>query len=289
MLNLSHLTHSVKSQSLALIANPNHPLGQNEAYRQLKAAGWTCLNSELHPTDRVPLFRLGDAAICRNRTGQSHWLLEIAGEVHPITDVTVADITAAVVAKLAEIAIKPKTAAQEAADSLTAELTAGLADKDAVAIAKRIASGLALVEAGAISQYKTEWQNLTAAGNWICDCPDATHRALTSKYGTVCKHTAAGMIRQRLQQAQAVTTQREVEKRNERRARFATDPAPGDGGRLASDYETMKPTPAYQQMLDRQRARLEATQAGYDAALKADPLNTAGYSQNFNRQPRYGR
>lgn len=182
----------------------------------------------------------------------------------------------------------PRTPAQDAADSLTAELTAGLADKDAQAVAKRIASGLALVEAGTPSQYNTTWQNLTALGNWTCDCPDATHRALTSKRGTVCKHTAAGMIAQRIQQAQAVTTQREVAHRNERRARFATDPAPGDGGRLASDYETMKPTPAYQQMLDRQRARIEATQAGYDAALKADPLNLAA-PKNVNIQPRYGR
>lgn len=50
----------------------------------------------------------------------------------------------------------------------------------------------------------------------------------------------------------------------------------------------MKPTPAYQQMLDRQRARIEATQAGYDAALKADPLNLAA-PKNVNIQPRYGR
>lgn len=261
MLNLHHLSHSVKQASVSLIPNPNHPLAQNEAYKQLKAAGWTCHNSELHPTDRVPVFRLDSAAIRRNKSGASHWLLEIAGETHPVTDVTVADITAAVQAELAEIAVKPRSAAQDAADSLTAELTAGLSEKDAAAIAKRIASGLELHTAGAVSQYNTRWDNAGALGCWSCDCPDAEHRALTSKYGRLCKHTAAGMIAQRLQQAQAVTTAREVEKRNERRARFATDPAPGDGGRLASDYETMKPTPRMRQELERAAARRERATA----------------------------
>lgn len=211
-----------------------------------------------------------------------------SGERSPVCEHILAVQEVIAWAETPEPAPAPRTPAQDAADSLTAELTAGLSDKDAQAVAKRIASGYELHLAGKVSQYNTTWQNLTALGNWTCDCPDATHRALTSKRGTVCKHTAAGMIAQRIQQAQAVTTQREVAHRNERRARFATDPAPGDGGRLASDYETMKPTPAYQQMLDRQRARIEATQAGYDAAPKADPLNLAA-PKNVNIQPRYGR
>jgi hypothetical protein len=53
----------------------------NDAYTLLKRLGWTCHNDETHPTDRVPMLRLGDASIRRNREKSGEWIVEIGGQV----------------------------------------------------------------------------------------------------------------------------------------------------------------------------------------------------------------
>lgn len=53
----------------------------NDTYRLLKQLGWQCRNAEVHITDRVPLFRLGDASIRRNKQKPGEWIVEINGHV----------------------------------------------------------------------------------------------------------------------------------------------------------------------------------------------------------------
>lgn len=86
-LNLKQIARTVKFSPTALVPNPASPLGQSAAYRQLKTLGWTCVNSEIHPTDRVPVFRLRGAAIRRHPSGYSQgsqrsgsgWIVDVAG------------------------------------------------------------------------------------------------------------------------------------------------------------------------------------------------------------------
>lgn len=79
MLNLTQVRQQVKQinpQQIQL--NSNTLAGQNEAYRQLKALGWTSA-METHPADRVPVLRLGAASIRRDKKGHG-WIVEIDGE-----------------------------------------------------------------------------------------------------------------------------------------------------------------------------------------------------------------
>jgi hypothetical protein len=248
MVNLSQLSHSVKPISAALVPNPNHPLSQGHAYRQLKEAGWACYDPnsrdkmESHPIERVPVFRLGAASIRRNRTGQSHWLIEIGGETFA-ESFSVAEITAAVHDRLADLAAEadplpppPPSSFRQIADWLKVEYPA---------LADRIDRALELVETGRLDldKYGTEWDNAGYFGTWRCDCPDALHRGegLQTNWGSGCKHALGGLIIQLAEGERKTTAYR----------------------RLADKIE-------------RDRERVRATQSAYDQALRPDAGNIHG-------------
>lgn len=227
-MNLTNLRHSVKSASVSLIPNPNHPLGQGHAYRALKAAGWRCYDPnsrdkmESHPTERVPVFRLGAASIRRNKTNRSHWIVEIAQETFELS-ASVEEITAAVETRLAEIAQQTVHEDTEtvSVSSLAAQEAQGL-ESEYPEHAKRIALALALIESGELAaqqkKYGTEWQNLTKHGNWICDCPDSLHRQPVARFGRACKHCLAGEILARVKRTQTRVSMQKLASDNERRA-----------------------------------------------------------------------
>ncbi|GIK36584.1 MAG: hypothetical protein BroJett011_04170 [Chloroflexota bacterium] len=247
MLNLSQLNHSVNTASVALVPNPNHLLGQSLAYRQLKEAGWQCIHNELHPTERVPLFRLGDASIRRNKSGQSHWLVEVGGETY-ITSAPVAEITAAVKGRLAELAEAEAEEPLPIPASSPALVAAWLKD-EYPALAGRIDRALELVELGTLDldKYGTAWDNAGYYGTWSCDCPDAVNRgeSLRTRWGAGCKHALAGLIVQLV-----------------------------EGERKQVAYRKLA------DKIERDRARLARTQAGYEAALRpggGGPLNRPRY------------
>lgn len=83
---LRDLGHGVKFAPAALIPNPNNPAGASLAYAQLKQAGWKCHDPkdrdgmEIHPAERVPVFRKGGASIRRNKR-HGGWIIEVAGGI----------------------------------------------------------------------------------------------------------------------------------------------------------------------------------------------------------------
>ena len=116
-------------------------------------------------------------------------------------------------------------------------------------LAGRIAAALELVETGKLdlAKYQTEWDSAGFYGFWSCSCPDAHHRSPRTRYGISCKHALGGLIQQRVSQEQRLTAYRKL-----------TDRLEGD------------------------RARREAAQGSYSAALRPDYINRKAphYSQH---------
>jgi hypothetical protein len=98
MLNLAQMQAQIKSADLSQAAalNLNTLVGLNEAYRRLKALGWSALDAggqiASHPTDRVPVFRLGAAALRRNKAAASDWLMEVDGQIYEVMANTINDL-----------------------------------------------------------------------------------------------------------------------------------------------------------------------------------------------------
>src|SRR3989304_2083979 len=83
MLNLAQVNIQVKKMNTdpaTMCLSHRSAAGMNEAYRQLKALGWECVDNEIHPRDRVPVFRFGDAAIRRDKASAYGWIVWIGGE-----------------------------------------------------------------------------------------------------------------------------------------------------------------------------------------------------------------
>lgn len=234
MVNLSQLKQQVKSSDLSrAVRNPGHPLAINDAYRQLKDLGWSCQNSEVHKTDRVPVFRLGDASIRRDRNVAGGWIVEVGESIYQTT--TDLESITAEVQRLQAVAEDDGNSwggspAAQVAEVLTAEYPEH---------ASRIARALELVEAGSLeNQYNTRWDPAGFWGCYECDCPDSLHRQPRSKYGAACKHAFALLI-----------------------ARLV------EGERQAAAYRKLA------DRIERDRARIAATKAGYEAALRPDDIN----------------
>jgi hypothetical protein len=108
-------------------------------------------------------------------------------------------------------------------------------------LAKRIGLALELIEtgqlAGQMQKYGTEWQNLTRAGNWICDCPDSLHRQPVAAFGRACKHCLAGEILARVKRTRQRIAMQKLASKNARRSeesarRYALALSPGGGSPL---------------------------------------------------------
>lgn len=80
MLNLTQVQSQIKSTP-APRPNPANLTGLNECYRRLKAAGWVCRGGEMHPADRVPVFRLGCVALRRDKNTPGDWIVEVGESI----------------------------------------------------------------------------------------------------------------------------------------------------------------------------------------------------------------
>lgn len=215
MINLSQLEAKIKSSAPTRARlNPAHPLAVNEAYKQLKSLGWICLDSEVHPADRVPVFRLGSASIRRDKTTPGGWIIAVSDSEFRSSG-SVSEITTSVnelAAPVDETAQATSEIEPTPAPLSPAALEAQGLISEYPQLAERIAKALALVEAGVTKfpQYQTEWQNLTRDGNWICNCPDAQHRQPRAKFGIACKHTLAGEIAARVKRSAWQTANRKL-------------------------------------------------------------------------------
>jgi hypothetical protein len=229
MLILRDLGHKVKSPQMALVPNPNHPAGANLCYKQLKAYGWKCHDPadrdgmEIHPTERVPVFRLGGASIRRNKR-HGGWIVEVAGGVFEQAG-DLAAITAEAVRLDAEAQAARLTPAAAVAMDLVTEYPA---------LQSRIAAGLALVEAGKFdpAKYGTTWDNAGFYGCYSCDCPDSVNRKPRAKFGAACKHSFAMEISRRVKAEKTAMAYRRLnDKLDGDRARRAREQAlPADVG-----------------------------------------------------------
>lgn len=188
---LRDLGHKVQSARMALVPNPNHPLGANAAYAQLKQAGWVCHDPkdrdgmEIHPAERVPVFRLGGASIRRNKR-HGGWIVEVAGGVFEQSG----DLTA-ITAEAVRLDKEAQAARLTPAAAVAMDLATEYPEH-----ARRIALALALVEQNKFdpAKYGTEWNNAGFYGCWHCDCPDSVNRQPVAKFGRACKHSLAGEI-----------------------------------------------------------------------------------------------
>lgn len=240
MLKLTQLSHEVKNiNAAALVPNPNHPMGQGLAYRQLKEAGWVCHDDELHPKERVPVFRLDPstgsgrgAAIRRNKSQQSYWLVEIDGVTYE-ADGSAAEVTAKVKEMLAArpepdlTEMEPLPGPASAAARIAADIL-----RAAPYLNGRVEAGLALYEAGQreFPKYKTCY-HLANGGtvNRECDCPDAQHRGFRAEFGRACKHTICQEIAWRIEREFNQVAQRKVvDQIEQRRQREQALPATGE-------------------------------------------------------------
>jgi len=207
MLNLAQIKQTVKSADLSRVQfNPNSPLWINDNYRRLKGLGWQCVNREMHP-DRVPVFRLGEASIRRDKAQPGAWIVEIGPDVYHATG-QVEEITAEVADLLASqaAASEPLPAQLTPAQQVALELKTAHPE-----LAARIDKALALCEAGRIEfpEYETSYSDTTSPVTRYCSCPDARYRGHhVLGIGVACKHTLAGLIADRVQQQQATTAAR---------------------------------------------------------------------------------
>lgn len=191
--------------------------------------------------------------------------------------------TQALVIAEEEPAIKPVSPATDVALSLKAEYPE---------LAKRIDAALEAVEAGLQPSYKTEWDNAGRYGTWSCDCPDAKNRNPRTRFGVACKHALAGVIRQQVEQREADTRNREVEKQQDRRqrdslsvslARETALPAAAQAGSIL-DWLDDEPQPATRKSgadlvreIEAENAERYAREhARYASAARPDPRNMEG-------------
>lgn len=220
-LSLSEVRSKVKQDFTSidptgLVLTHATPAGMNEAYRQLKALGWTS-NREMHPIDRVPVFRLGPASIRRDRATVRTWIVEIEGETFD-AEGSLADITVHVKSLLPKPAPVPLSPAAEAAADLEAQHGK---------LGGRIERALKLVEQGVTEfpHYHTEIDEATGISG--CDCPDRapwvssgnTIGIMTYHNGKACKHALAQRIDYIVTHRQEQVAYRKASDRAERRAR----------------------------------------------------------------------
>lgn len=243
MLNLAQVRSQIKSgDTTRAVRNAGHWLNINEAYRALKTLGWACFNGELHPVDRVPVFRLGSASIRRDRTTPGGWVVEALGGSYR-SQADLAEITTEVESMLSEVeaaqAPEPETEAPPAKPSSAAQVAQCLA-VEYPEHAERVRRALELVETGQVdpARYRTTYDPATFYGRYECECPDSKNRQPRTKFGAACKHALAMEI-SRLVEAD----------------------------RRAVAYRKLADT------IERSRARLAETQAGYEAALRPDANN----------------
>lgn len=253
MVNLAHLQQQIKSSDLSRARlNPAHPQFINDAYKQLKALGWTCHNSEIHPTDRVPVFRLGPstgsgqaASIRRDKGTPGAWIVEAGGQVYQMGG-DLEGITAEI-ERLAEPCPElvegplpaPLSPAQLEAEGLKAEYPE---------LAERITRALALVEAGQTEfpHYNTRFDPAGFYGIRDCDCGDAVHRQPRAKFGIACKHALAQEIAARMKRSATRVAQQKLAD-NLAHARARNDYASPAAYRPAADPLNVKAQrPMYQ-------------------------------------------
>lgn len=244
-LNLAHIRQQIKSSDLSSAKlNPGQPLAINEAYRQLKALGWQCLNNEVHPTDHVPVFRFGGAAIRRDKTNAGDWIVDVAGGSFSAGG------------DLEAITAEARRLDAETEEPLPIPLSpvqeiAALLKSEYPHLCTRIDAALALVEAGEVEFPRYQTSVIYANGGKPareCQCSDAVHRGYRTGFGRACKHTIAQEILYRTGREFAQVVQREIVDMIDRR-------------RLLSDLEAES------------AARNAARNAAYDVALAPDALN----------------
>lgn len=202
MVNLSQIKQQIKSADLSrAVRNPGHVLNMNDAYRALKALGWSSA-LEMHPADRVPVLRRGTASIRRNKDQAGAWIVEIGDAVFDASG-DLAQITAEVdqaLAGPAEAVYTPGDHVDRAPLSpaaLAAQVLAGFHPE----LAGRLERAVALVEAGQTEfpHYNTRSELWQREPTRYCDCKDAQHRApWVEGIGVACKHTLAMLLAERV-------------------------------------------------------------------------------------------
>lgn len=257
MLNIAQTRTSVKSalaNTLPAI-NTRNLAGQNEAYKTLKAIGWTSA-LEMHPTDRVPVFRM-DAASIRRDKRNGGWIVEIDGDEFE-ADGDLGEITAHVKNLLAA---RPALVPTGQGTYLVSEPAPKLSDAAKIGaelirqhgqLGGRIQRAVELVEAG-----KTEFPHYNtrvdpATGISQCDCPDRGSTwidsgnrlgILTMFNGRGCKHCLAQHIAYRLRhEAEATAYRKHFDRVEMRRARETALPASVDSGSILDmlDYSSVE-------------------------------------------------
>jgi hypothetical protein len=214
-LNLAHIREQIKSSDLSPARfNPGQPLATNEAYKTLKSLGWTCQNNEVHPTDHVPVFRLGGASIRRDKQNPGDWIVDVAGGIFnaggDLEAITVHTV------ELDRAANEPLPMPLSPVEQIAA-----LLKSEYPHLCSRIDSALALVEAGEVEFPKYQTSSQYAGGgkpNRDCNCPDALHRGFRAEWGIACKHTICHEILYRAGREFNQVVQREIVDRSERNA-----------------------------------------------------------------------
>jgi len=222
MLNLQEIASQVKSADLGQVQfNPGTPLWINESYRTLKSLGWVCINREIHPADRVPVFRRPStgtertASIRRNKMVPGAWLVVINGETYDASG-DLAEVTEQVDQVVAQADPLPQPLPP--ADQVAADLKAQHPE-----LAERVDRALELVKAGIIEfdHYQTGALMTTNPPTRRCSCPDAEFRApQVMGIGMCCKHCLAQLIAERVEQeAERVAYRHMIDKIEMGRAR----------------------------------------------------------------------
>lgn len=200
MVNLSQIKQQIKSADLSRAArNPGHVLNMNDTYRALKQLGWTSA-LEMHPVDRVPVLRRGEASIRRNKDQAGAWIVEIGGAVFDASG-DLAGITAEVDQALQAGPVYTPGDHVDNAPASPAALVAQELIVQHPELKARIERALALVEAGEteFSHYNTRSELYLREPTRYCDCPDAQHRApWVAGIGVSCKHTLAMLLAERV-------------------------------------------------------------------------------------------
>lgn len=276
MLNISELRPEVKQMAARVQFNVRDSApARNQAYRQLKALGWTS-DMELHPIDRVPIFRLNDATIRRDKINEFDWLVELDGDVYGM-DGDLQGITE----EVEKMTASPLHPADEIAADLIAELGSDLGG--------RVQRAVELVKAGQVDfpKYGTSYTPTGFHGYRSCGCPDATHRPQFTNFGLGCKHTLAQEIAHRIE---ATTERVAYQKHNDTvdlwrergKALDLSKSAPahvvGDGGEGAEDFTTNPHPKMSEAAWQAQQQRVwEAAHPVDDYAVREQPLSAYAY------------
>ncbi len=253
-------------------ARPADSAKMSVLYRALKQLGWQSTH-QAHPIDKTAVLKLNNALIHRDPDAEpGYWVVEVAGGMIYRRG-NLAELTAEVIA-LESAAVEPEMEPLPHPVEPMIQIAASL---KAVYphLGSRIEAALALALAGQVEfpQYKVTCE-LANGGtpNRGCNCSDAWHRGYRTDFGLACKHTIAQHIVWLAGREFNQVVQREIVDRTERRARFATDPAPGDGGVLAADFDG-GPSAEYKRRVAQSQRQREEADARYAAALRPDPMN----------------